>query len=196
MEHPIFSEKEKLALNVAGETTSRIMTLDGTTADDVIAERNAKEMNKMVDAYAERFEKHSTNVKEFAEQINERAKNVEILPLGNYVLVKEFNENPFQRIVRSSSGLIIDTGGFAPEVKNTDSGEYIEEEQFIKVAVVQEVGPECKYLQPGDAIFYAKPSAIPVPFYKQNLVQVNETRVLAVVNEFLTERFEKIKNNK
>ena len=116
------------------------------------------------------------------------------MPIGNYILVKQFEENPFQRIVRDSkSGLIIDTGGFAPEYKNTDNGQIEEEESFILVGVVQEVGPECKWCKSGDAVFYTKPSAVPVPFYKQNLIQVNETRVLAVVNENLTERFNKNK---
>ena len=90
-----------------------------------------------------------------------------------------------------ASGLIIDTGGLAPQYKNTDNGQIEEEEQFIKVGVVQEVGPECKYLKAGDAVFYSKPSAIPVPFYKQKLIQVNETRILAAVNENLSKRFNK-----
>ena len=33
-ERPILSESEKLALRMAGDTTSRIMTLDGRTAED------------------------------------------------------------------------------------------------------------------------------------------------------------------
>lgn len=190
------TEKSKLAMDIAGESTSRIVALDGTTAEDVIYDRNAKKLNDMVDAYSERFEKHSANIEEFADKINKNVENIEILPLGNYVLIKPFEQNPFQRIVRSSSGLIIDTGGFAPEIKNTDTGEYQEEEQFIRVGVVQEVGPECKYLKAGDAVFYSKPSEVPVPFYKQGLVNVNETRILAVVNENLTDRFKEIKNNK
>lgn len=188
--------KEKLAMDLAGESTTRIVALDGTTAEDVINKRKTEKFNDMVDAYTEKFEKHSANIQEFASKINDNVQNIEIMPLGTYVLVKEFAENPFQRIVRDSkSGLIIDTGGLAPQYKNTDKGEIEEEEQFIKVGVVQEVGPECRYLQPGDAIFYSKPSAVPVPFYKQQLIQVNETRVLAIVNEKLTERFNKIKND-
>ena len=69
-------------------------------------------------------------------------------------------------------------------------------ENIIKVGVIQEIGPEIKWCRQGDAIFYTKMSAVPVPFYKQNLQLVNETRVLAVVNEGLEERFNKIKNNK
>lgn len=189
--------KEQMAIDLAGESTTRIMALDGTTAEDVINKRNVDKFNDMVDAYTEKFEKHSTKIEEFASKINENVNNIEIMPLGNYILVKQFEENPFQRIVRDSkSGLILDTGGLAPEFKNTDNGEIQEEEQFILVGVVQEVGPDCKYLKPGDAVFYPKPSAIPVPFYKQKLIQVNETRVLAVVNEALTERFNNIKEKK
>lgn len=186
---------KKLAMDLAGESTTRIMALDGTTAEDVINKRNTDKFNDMVDAYTEKFEQHSANIKEFADKVNENVENIEIMPLGTYILVKQFEENPFQRIVRDSkSGLIIDTGGLAPQYKNTDNGEIEEEEQFIKVGVVQEVGPECKYLKSGDAVFYPKNASIPVPFYKQQLIQVNETRVLAVVNEKLTERFNEIKN--
>ena len=193
-EHPILSENEKIAMHVAGDTTSRIMTLDGRTAEDIIEERNVKEFNNKVDAYVEKFNEHSTNLEEFAKKVNENVESIEIIPLGNYILVKQFIENPFQRIVRDyKSGLILDLGGQKPEYKNTDNGQIEEEEQFIKVGTVIEVGPECRYLKQGDAVFYPKNACIPVPFYKQNLIQVNETRVLAVVNEGLTERFNNVK---
>ena len=193
-QRPILSENEKLALRMAGDTTSRIMTMDGKTADDVIEERNVRRFNEQVDQYVEKFEKHSTNLEEFANNINENVANIEIMPIGTYLLVKPFSENPFQRIVKDSkSGLILDLGGAAPEYKNTDNGQIEEEESFILVAVVQEVGPECKYIKPGDTIMYTKPSAVPIPFYKQGLVLVNEMRVLVVVNEGLTNRFNELK---
>ena len=191
---PILSENEKLALRMAGESTSRIMTMDGKTADDVIEERNVRKFNDQVDEYVEKFEKHSTNLEEFANTINNNVENIEIMPIGSYLLVKPFSENPFQRIVRDSkSGLILDLGGQKPEYKNTDNGKIEEEESFIIVAVVQEVGPECKYIKPGDTIMYTKPSAVPVPFYKQGLALVNEMRVLVVINEGLTKRFNELK---
>ena len=193
-QRPILSENEKLALRMAGDTTSRIMTMDSKTADDVIEERNVRRFNEQVDQYVEKFEKHSTNLEEFANNINENVANIEIMPIGTYLLVKPFSENPFQRIVKDSkSGLILDLGGAAPEYKNTDNGQIEEEESFILVAVVQEVGPECKYIKPGDTIMYTKPSAVPIPFYKQGLVLVNEMRVLVVVNEGLTNRFNELK---
>ena len=194
MEHPILSENEKIAMNVAGESTSRIMTLDGRSAEDIIEERNTKKANEEIDKFNEKIDNQFTNVEKFAEKINANKNNIEIMPIGNYVLVKQFEDNPFQRIVRDSkSGLILDMGGMKPQYKNTDNGQIEEEEQFIKVGVIQEVGPECKWCQPDDTIFYTKPSAVPVPFYKQNLQLVCENRVLAVVNEGLTERFNKSK---
>ena len=196
-ERPILSENEKLALRMAGDTTSRIMTLDGRTADDIIEERNVKNFNKQVDNYVEQLNEHSKNLEEYSKKIAENIESIEIMPIGNYVLVKQFDENPFQRIVRDSkSGLILDLGGQKPQYKNTDNGEIEEEENFIKVGVIQEVGPECKWCEPSDTVFYTKNSAVPVPFYKQGLILVNETRILSVVNEGLTNRFNKIKNGK
>lgn len=188
--HPILSENEKLAMRVAGESTSRIMTLDGKTADDVIEERNINNFNKQVDNYVEKFNEHSKNLEEYSKQLSDNIEKIEIMPIGNYILVKQFKDNPFQKIVRDSkTGLILDLGGMAPEYKNTDNGEIEEEESFILVGVIQEVGPECKWCRPGDTVMYSKPSAVPVPFYRQGLILVNETRVLVTINEGLTERF-------
>lgn len=193
-EKPILSESEKIAFMNAGDSTSRIMTLDGRTAEDIIEERNVKNFNNQVDQYVKRFEEHSTNLQKFADRINENVEKIEIMPINNNLLVKVFSENPFQRIVRDSkSGLIIDLGGQKPEYKNTDNGQIEEEENIIHVGVIQEVGPECKYSRKGDTILYVKHSEVPVPFYKQGLVMVNETRILALVNEGLTERFNELK---
>lgn len=188
---PFLTENEKLAAVIGGDSTSRVMAMDGTTADDVIKSRNIKKFNEEVDEYVKKFEKHSTNLQEFADKVNANIANIEIMPILNYILLKEFDENPFQRIVKNESGLIVDLGGQAPIFKNTDNGKIEEEESFIKVGVIQEVGPECKYCVPGDTVFYTKPSATPVPFYKQGLQLICENRVMAVVNEGLTERFKK-----
>lgn len=192
-QRPILSESEKLALKTGGESTSRIMTLDGKTADDVIRERNINKYNEQVDAYVEKLNEHAIKLEEHTKRIADNIEKIEIMPIGNYVLVKQFDENPFQRIVRSDSGLILDLGGQKPQYKNTDSGQIEEEESFILVGVIQEVGPECKWCMPGDTVMYTKPSAVPVPFYKQGLILVNETRVLVTINEGLTDRFNKNK---
>ena len=194
-QRPILSDNEKIALMNAGDTTSRIMTLDGKTAEDVIEERNVRKFNDQVDAYVEKLNEHATNLEEYTKQVAENVEKIEIMPLGSNLIVKLFEENPFQRIVKEGS-IIVDLGGQKPQYKNTDNGQIEEEENFIKVGVVQEVGPECKYVKPGDTIFTTKPSLVPIPFYKQNLHSLSEMRVLAVVNEGLTKRFQEIKENK
>ena len=196
-EHPILSENEKIALRMGGESTSRIMTLDGKTADKIIEERNVANFNQQVDKYVDKLNKHAENLETYSERIAKDIENIEIMPIGNYVLVKEFEDNPFQRITRDAkTGLITDLGGLKPQYKNTDNGQIEEEESFIKVGVIQEVGPECKWCQPNDTVMYTVPSKVPVPFFKQGLILVNETRVLVTINTGLKERFNNIKNEK
>ena len=195
-QRPVMTNNEAVAYTALGETNALVMDMKGTTAEDVVRERNIRLHNDAVDKYTERFQEHTNKLQKYAEDLSKNIDNIEIMPLGNYVLIKPFTENPFQRIVRDSkTGLITDLGGLTPEFKNTDNGNVEEEEQFIKVGVVQESGPDCKWLRRGDTVFYAKPSAIPVPFYKQGFENVCETRVMAVINEGLSKRFEDYKND-
>lgn len=189
-EHPILSENEKLAMHVAGDTTTRVMTLDGRTAQDIIEERNVKKFNEQVDKYVEKLNEHAQNLDNYAKDLADNIEKIEIMPFGSMIMVKEFAENPFQRIVRKGN-IIVDLGGQRPQYKNTDNGEIEEEENIIKVAAVQEVGPDCKWIKRGDVVFYVKNSEVPIPFYKQGLVVLFENRVLAVVNEGLSKRFNK-----
>lgn len=190
---PLLTENEKIALvmNNAGDGQGLIMDMSGKTADEVMKDEMVNKFNDQVDMYVEKFNEHSKNLEKYVDNISKNVEEIEIMPLGNYILIKEFEQNPFQRIVRDSSGLITDLGGMKPIFKNTDNGEIEEEELFIKVGVVQETGPECKYLQIGDTVFYSKPASIVVPFYKQGLVQVCENRIIAVVNKGLSKRFNK-----
>ena len=48
-------------------------------------------------------------------------------------------------------------------------------------------------LKEGDVVFYTKASEAIVPFFKQGFVVVNESRIMAIVNEKLTERRNNIK---
>jgi hypothetical protein len=50
--------------------------------------------------------------------------------------------------------MITDLGGFAPTYKSNETGEIEEEQQFIKVGTVIEVGHKCEFLKPGDIVFY------------------------------------------
>jgi hypothetical protein len=118
------------------------------------------------------------------------------MPMFGYALIKPFEHNPFQQIKMTDTGIITDLGGLAPEYKSNETGNWETEEQFIKVGTVIETGHKCEFLQPGDIVFYTIASEMMVPFYKMGFVVVAENRVMAVVNEKLTERRNNFKNGR
>lgn len=194
-ENPFMTEKERIALAMNQDGNALIMDMKGTTAEDVIKEETIKKINKEMEIYADTFNNHVQKLEESVNKLSLNPENLEIMPIGNYVIVKEFSTNPFQRIKRDSkTGLITDLGGMAPVFQNTDSGETDIEDAFVLTGNVVEVGPDCKWVKEGDAVMFTKPSQVPLPFFKVGLSLVNETRILAVINEGLSQRFEEIKN--
>lgn len=149
---------------------------------------NVNEFNSKVGDYVDRFEKHNKALEEYAQSISDNIEGLEIMPTYGYVLVKPFDVNPFQQIKTTDSGLITDLGGMAIEYKSNETGEMEESEQFIKVATVIETGHKCEFVKTGDIVFYTTASEVPVPFFRQGFKVVHENRILAVVNEKLTDR--------
>ena len=126
---------------------------------------------------------------EYAKAISHDINGLEIMPGTSYLLIKPFDTNPFQE-VKIEGGIITDLGGMTPEYKSNETGEIEQEQQFIKVGTVIETGYECKFVKPGDVVFYTIASETMVPFFRQGFVTVAENRVIAIVNENLTERKE------
>ena len=186
------SQNEKLAREITGiETDAKHFVMNGDCADETIRRSAAEKFNTQVDEYVEKFNQHAENLQEYAKSIKENMNNVEIKAIYNYALIKPFAENPFQRIVVNKNGLIVDLGGAKPTFKNPDNGQFEEEENLIHVGTVIDAGPKCEYLKEGDVVMWTKPSEVPVPFFRQGLVLVNENRIMVVINEGLTERFRK-----
>ena len=180
--------KEKVAQDLIGmESTGTPIVVNGQRADVILANEKKGKFNTQVDEYVNRFEEHAKALEKAVEEFTMSSK-AEIRPIGNYIIIKPFAENPFQRI-KKVGRLIIDTGGLKPQFKNNDTGEIEEEENITKSGVIVEIGPECKWAQIGDCVFYPRTSIIPIPFYKQGLELVNESRLIAIVNDNLTERF-------
>lgn len=192
MERIMLNSNEKLAREITGlESGAKHFVVNDQTADEILNNEATQKFNTQVDEYVNKFEEHADYLSKYAESVKENMNSLEIKALYNYALVKPFSENPFQRIkVDSKTGLILDLGGQKPTFKNQDNGEIEEEENLIKVATVIDAGTKCEYLKEGDVIMYVKHSGTPVPFFKQGLECVPETRVLAVINEGLTKRFE------
>lgn len=189
----IMTQDEKIAQDILG-TDGINFHMGEAKIEDLFEKEKAGKFNAQVDEYADRLEKHVEGLKEVSENLG-NIESVEIKPMFNRILITPFKQNPFQRI-KIENGIITDMGGLAPEFKNMDNGKIEEMEQMIITGAVQEVGPEVKYIVPGDVIMYRKETAMPVPFFKQGLMCIAETQVIAVVNEGLEDRFNEIKNGK
>ena len=189
MERMELNSNEKLALNVNGmEGNGKHFVVNGVSADKTLAREKQNKFNDTIDTYVEKFDNHAKTLEDYASKISETINGLEILPMFGYVLIQPFEKNPFQQIKVTESGIITDLGGMTPEVKSNETGQLEEEKQFIRVGSVIEVGHKCEFLKPGDVVFYTIASETMVPFFRQGFVVVNENRIIAVVNEGLTQR--------
>ena len=175
-------------LDVANKITEGEIYADDRNLDKLADIDRRSKLQQMIDDKIEDLNKHEDLLKKYHDEMVSDLNQCEIVPAYSNVLIKPFDSNPFQQI-KKEGNLIIDTGGYTPEYKSNDSGEWEEERQTIGVATVIEVGPECKYVQPGDCIFYQNITAIPIPFYKQGFYSINEHSIMQIVNVGLTERF-------
>jgi ribosomal protein S19 len=191
------NSNEKLADMTTGmEGTGKHFILNGEEAHKTLLREQQEKFNTTVDEYVDKFDKHNKALEEYANEISNDLNGLEIMPMFGYVLIKPFDNNPFQQVKTTKSGIITDLGGFAPTYKSNETGEIEEEKQFIRVGTVIETGHKCEFVKEGDVVFYTIASECMVPFFKQGFVVVNETRIIAVVNEKLTERKEEIKNGR
>lgn len=173
---------------LGADTNAQTMILDEKYFDEKTKREQNSKIEQDINDVKEKYEKHLAQLEEDTKQIQGDFNKLEIMPLTSYVLIKPFESNPFQKINKLDSGLIIDSGGIAPSFKSQETGDIIDANQYIKVGLVTEVGTECKFLKPGDVVFYNIASEVQVPFFKFGFVIVAEQRILAVVNEGLTDR--------
>lgn len=190
------NSNEKLALATTGiEGTGQHFVMNGESADQILTREKQLKFNTAVDDYVDKFEKHNKALEDYAKNLSEDMHGLEIMPMFSYALIKPFETNPFQQIkISKNSGIITDLGGLTPIYKSNETGEIEEEEQYIKVGTVIEVGHKCEFLKEGDIVFYTIASECMVPFFKQGFVVVNENRIIAVVNEKLTKRRDELRN--
>ena len=117
-------------------------------------------------------------------EINKKLEVLEMLPMMNNIILQPYPVNPYRKVVEGS--LIVDyTGAF----KNPDSGEDDKLQELVGCAKIIEVGPECKYLKPGDDVYYDTRTVYPVPFMSMGYRLTSEPQILCVLNEKLKERF-------
>lgn len=99
---------------------------------------------------------------------------VNVKPLYDYILFKEA-ENPFLR-KRTKSGLFLPEG-FA---QTEETGDVEKLDRIIGFGIVDGVGEECKYVKPGDGIFYDRRSIRPIPM-TEPIWQFSERNVVAYI---------------
>lgn len=186
------TENEKLAQQLVGINGTNFNMSEGSI-DKVIEKERSYKFNEELSKIAEKFEASKEQLEKNAEAFGDSIANIEIKPMFSRILIKPLAQNPFQR-VKVQNGIIVDAGIATPHAElNPNTGKYEEQKEFIKTGAVQEVGPEVKYIKPGDVVFYRVDTVVPVPFFKQGMVSLAENQVIAVVNEGLEERFNSIK---
>jgi len=188
------TENEQIAANVLGlDSNYTSINMGERSIDNMIQREKANKFNNEVEKYNAQLEENQKTFEEAQSQVAYDINRAEIKPMFARLIIKPFKVNPFQKMEVKGS-IIVDAGGYTPHAElNPMTGKYEEQKQFIITGYVVEVGPEVKYLQEGDVVYYRVDTAVPVPFLKQGLVSINENQVIAVVNEGLTERFNSIK---
>ena len=122
--------------------------------------------------------------KQKQEELNQKLQTLEILPMLNKVILLPYPVNPYRKSLEGN--IIVDYVG---SFKNPDSGEMDTLKQLVGCAKIIEVGPEVKYLKPGDDVYYDTRTTYPVPFMSQGYQLTSEPQILCVLNESLKERF-------
>lgn len=118
------------------------------------------------------------------DDINSKLEGLEMLPMGSKVILAAYPKNPYRKIMDGS--IITDWDG---SFLNPDTGEMDKQKELIGCAEVIEVGPECKYLKPGDDVYYDTRTVYPVPFMSLGYILTIEGSILCVLNDKLKQRF-------
>lgn len=173
----IMSKKEELTgkyfMANRSNFAEEVPTIEAAAAK-LREEKEAEELKNLL------FEAEKNKQKE----INDRIEKLELVPMANKILIQPYPVNPYRKVVEGN--IIVDyTGSFM----NPDSGEEDNLKELIGCAKVVEVGPECKYVQNGDDIYYDTRTAYPLPFMSMGYKMLSESQVLCVLNEALKERF-------
>lgn len=189
------TNNEKIAQEVLGDSDFKTVNMRENSIDALIDKERGEKFNSQVEQYNEMLDKNKANNEEARKDIQYDINKAEIKPMFGRILVMPFKQNPFQEL-KMEKGIIVDAGGYTPHIeKNPVSGKYEEQKEFIVTGCVIETGPEVKYLEEGDVVYYRVDTAVPVPFFKQGLVSLAESQIIAVVNEGLQKRFNEIIKN-
>lgn len=101
----------------------------------------------------------------------------ELIPCNTVVIVKPYDVNPYRRVDKTASGLII---GIESDktYKSNETGEIQQNSDVIRCGKVIAVGPDCKNVEVDDDVFFTTYSMTPVPFRKMGYLAISETLLI------------------
>lgn len=184
----LLNEKEGLAkINSGIESEATHVNVNDKQNEQSINVEKIEEFNTQCDTYTQQINKRTSELENSKMDISD----LELMPLFDNIIVKMYNNNPFQKITFTKSGLFLDNGGMDPIYSSQETGELGVESSEISVGEIIEVGSDCKYVQVGDVVMWTTPSEVPIPFFRQGFKLINERRVIVVINKNLKSRLKK-----
>lgn len=156
---------------------------NGKFEDDLLIENQIiKKKEKELIEEAQKLYLEASQKKQ--EEINAKLQTLEMLPMGNKIIISMYPENPYRKVIEGK--IIVDYDG---SFINPDTGTQDKMKQLVACGKVIEVGPEVKYVKPGDDVYFDPRTCYPVPFMSLGYLLTHETAIHCVLNEGLKTRF-------
>lgn len=156
---------------------------NGKFGDDLLLENQIENRrNQEMAEEARRLYLEASKKKQ--DEINQKLQTLEILPMSNKLIISMYPENPYRKVVEGM--IIVDYDG---TFMNPDTGEKDKMKQLVACGQVIEVGPEVKYVKPGDDVYFDPRTCYPVPFMSLGYLLTSEPAIHCVLNEGLKVRF-------
>lgn len=125
-------------------------------------------------AYVDRLMEKDKDCKPFA--------NRTLVPVGNRVIVKPYEKNPYRvPLMQSTSGLILGDFETSSTFKSNETGEKEASERGIWCCEVIAIGAECKTVQVGEDVYINFMMAAPVPFGGKGYYSINESNIICSI---------------
>ena len=103
-----------------------------------------------------------------------------LIPCNTGVLLKFYDNNPYNTIEKTESGLIIGGEG-AKMYKSNETGEFEENDEFVAVCKVIAIGPKCENVRVDEDVYVMKKLCYPVPYKRKGYYLANEQSILCRV---------------
>ncbi len=108
--------------------------------------------------------------------------NRTLVPVGNRVIVKPYEKNPYRvPLQQSTSGLILGDFETSATFKSNETGEQEAAQRGIWCCEVIATGSECKTVVVGEDVYINFTMAAPVPFGGKGYYSINESNIMCSI---------------